>query len=755
MRYLHIKLLRDLRQNWQQFFSVFLMSLLSVLIFVGLQGAWHGLEKSLESYLKQSELPVVWVQARQIDESKIKQVELLSSVEKVVSKKKGFANIVRLDKTDGRINLETITDNQLVTVTEGSPFSEGKQNSIWVDGNYAKKNHLQIGDSISISSRGKQIDLEIVGFVQATDKIYFTGSMEYIAPNPDNDAYGYIADNEIAKGILGLSSDNALEIYGSKVDLRGDLESILGSDLVSYQDQKSLTEISEATDRVGQIRNLSYLFSFIFILLAILAMFTTIQRLIDGQTKEIAVLKALGFSNQAISLHYILFGLVVSLLGSFAGFAISPLMSWFVLETQKSMFTLPNWQISYSSSSIVVGIVVIIICVLAAYLASRESARGLPAIFLRGKEKVAKSVFVERFSSIWQRISYPSRWAIRDASFNRIRVLMGIVGVAGSMMLLIAGIGMPVSMNHLVDKAYNEDFSYSKRLTVADYPTSKSKYGGQGVQISQAHFSPDDGYNRLLIIFDDGDMIQAKTESAESLKDDGLYVTRSFARLAGIKVGDFLTVTPYQDGHTYKFEVKGIVTSETNQGAYLHARVFEKAGGDFTPHTLLVGSEVDEDTIKQDKGVLSVIEKGSQEKNAYDFVASLMSVFLMIIGFALLLVIIVLYNLGSLNFVERMRDYATLQVLGFSNQYLQMVTLFETVLTTFIGWLVGIPLGVWFLKEYVATFSTIRIEYTAYVSMYVLAFATLLVWFTSLGTAYFISLRMRKIDMISALKGVD
>ena len=74
------------------------------------------------------------------------------------------------------------------------------------------------------------------------------------------DAYGYIADNEIAKGILGLSSDNALEIYGSKVDLRGDLESIFGGDLVSYQDQKSLTEISEATDRVGQIRNLSTYF---------------------------------------------------------------------------------------------------------------------------------------------------------------------------------------------------------------------------------------------------------------------------------------------------------------------------------------------------------------------------------------------------------------------------------------------------------------------------------------------------------------
>ena len=90
MRYLHIKLLRDLRQNWQQFFSVFLMSLLSVLIFVGLQGAWHGLEKSLESYLKQSELPVVWVQARQIDESKIKQLNNYLLLKKLSVKRKAL-----------------------------------------------------------------------------------------------------------------------------------------------------------------------------------------------------------------------------------------------------------------------------------------------------------------------------------------------------------------------------------------------------------------------------------------------------------------------------------------------------------------------------------------------------------------------------------------------------------------------------------------------------------------------------------------
>ncbi len=127
----------------------------------------------------------------------------------------------------------------------------------------------------------------------------------------------------------------------------------------------------------------------------------------------------------------------------------------------------------------------------------------------------------------------------------------------------------------------------------------------------------------------------------------------------------------------------------------------------------------------------------------------------MIIGFALLLVIVVLYNLVSLNFIERTRDYATLQVLGFSKQNLQNITMLENIMTTTIGWLLGIPMGIWFLKQYVATFTTIRIEYTAYINWQVLIIASLLVWFTSICTTFIISRRIRKIDMVEALKGVE
>lgn len=379
----------------------------------------------------------------------------------------------------------------------------------------------------------------------------------------------------------------------------------------------------------------------------------------------------------------------------------------------------------------------------------------MPAVFLRGKSKEVKHVSIERISFLWNKFSDETKWTVRDAFINRVRVLMGIIGVSGSMMLLIAGIGMPISMNHLVDKAYNEDFSYSKRLTVSDYELADKTYDGQWVQISQAHFSKDDGYNRLLIVISQGNFVNATTSKGEAIKEGGLYVTNGFAEAANIKVGDKMKVIPYHDGKEYTFEVKGIVTSESNQGAYIMSSTFEKAGGAFNPSTLLVGDNVSSRQLSNDSNIQSVIEKNSQEHNAYDFVNSLMSVFLMIIGFALLLVVVVLYNLGSLNFVERTRDYATLQVLGFSKRNLQNITMIENLITTSIGWIIGIPMGIWFLRQYVATFSTIRIEYTAYVSWQVLLLASLLVWLTSLLTTVVISRRIKKIDMVEALKGVE
>ena len=111
MKYLNLKLRRDIRRHWQQFFSVFLMSLLSVLIFVGLQGAWYGLEKSLDSFISKSSLPDVWIQADSINNKQIEELKKLSSVKKVVAKTNLVAKVDLKSDSEKYISLDSFDDS--------------------------------------------------------------------------------------------------------------------------------------------------------------------------------------------------------------------------------------------------------------------------------------------------------------------------------------------------------------------------------------------------------------------------------------------------------------------------------------------------------------------------------------------------------------------------------------------------------------------------------------------------------------------
>lgn len=755
MKYLNLKLRRDIFKNWTQFFSVFLMAFLSVLIFVGLQGAWHGLEVSLDNYIDDSKLPTAWVQSTGFTSKDIEKIESISGVDKVAEKTRIKAS-VSTSKSEKYVILDTLDNTDInVHIVSGKKLSSTTSKGIWINKEYAEKNDIHVGDKIPMNYGKSETSLKVLGIIQSADRIYFTGSFEFIAPNYKDYGYGLISEGTLKQEFKYRGFPNTLELYGSTKDNREKIEDIVGQRFISYADHHTLVDVSDALDRVGQIRNLSFLFSFIFILLAILAMYTTIRRLIETQTKEIAVLKALGFSNRQMGMHYASFGLLIGGCGSLLGIIVSPIMSTFVLWTQKSMFSIPKWQIAYSWSSLIVIGIVITICILSAFLASREAIAGLPALFLRGTEKRGRTMFLEKLKSFWQRLRFENRWAIRDAAINRVRLIMGVIGVAGSMMLLIAGLGMPESMNHLVDKAYTQDFSYDKRIDTLNYNAIKDKYEGQWLQLSQARYTPDDGHNRLLIVLEEGDFVHMKTEDGKSIKPGGIYVTKGFAERASLKKGQNLKVKPALDKNEYTFKIDGIITSETNQGAYIMKETFEEAGGKFVPRTLLTDDKVSLKEVKKDPNVTSVIQKTNQETNAYDFVNSLMSVFLMIIGFAVLLVVVVLYNLGSLNFVERTRDYATLRVLGFHKKELRNITMIENITTTFIGWLLGIPLGIWFLGEYVKTFSTLHIEYTSYISIHMLVIASIIAWVCSLSTTFFISRRIQKLDMVEALKGIE
>jgi putative ABC transport system permease protein len=628
-----------------------------------------------------------------------------------------------------------------------------------LDTKYALQHDVAVGDSIEVTFYEKSATLKVAGIILAPDRIHFTGLQEFLSPDPSLFGYGIISDSVLTE--LGYQgSPNLLEIVGSGSSVRDASPLILGDRYISYFDRDTLPEVSTAINRVGQIRNLSIMFSLLFILLSMLAMYTTIKRLIETQSLDISTLKALGFSNRAIGLYYASFGILIGGVGAILGAAVAPGMSLFVLESQKPAFSLPEWSINYTLATPGIIILIIFICILAAFMASSKARHSIPAAFMQNNSGASHRTLLERVTWIWKRFKFGSRWAWRDATANPARVVMGIISVCGSMMALMAGFGAPDSINSLVTDTFTKEFSYSARVKIN--PTSpeqrlllQEEYGGQWLQSVPTRITPDDGYDRVLTIIGDGNYVNLVTLDGSDIQDGGVYVTEGAAGRLSIVVGQSITITAPLDTKKYEFEVKGIVASSVPQGVYITENTWIDAEGRFVPLDMLVGSDVSVESLKNDKRISQVIAIDDQKENINTFIGDLTGIFMLIRGFAIILAVVVLYNLSALSFTERLRSYTTLRVLGYHRKEIRRLAMRENITTTLVGWLIGIPCGFWFLSTYVGTFSTYSLVYYPNITILSIIIASVIAILCSLTTTFLIGRRIQKIDMVEATKGIE
>jgi len=762
MNFLNRKLKRDILRNWTQFFSVFLMALLSIIAYIGLEGVWYGLEANVNTFTTEHHLADSWLQVTGFTEADIVAINDISGVE-AISLKTSIQVAASIADMDTYILLETPGNENI-----GAPFIvQGVDISadligIWINLEYAEEHQLVLGDIINVNYLGLDAELEVLGMIQSPARMSFVppGS---VRPDPQTLGYGIISEHTLEAVLQHNELPNLIEISGADNQVRDAAPELFGERFISYFNQDTLYAVASAIDRANTLRNVSFLFSSIFIVLAILAMYTTIKRLVETQTKDIATLKALGYSNKVIGLHYASYGLWIGGVGAILGAVCAPLLSLFILETQAEMYSVPNLGIAYTWTSIIMILMIIGACALSAFLASRKARIGLPALFLRGDSiKSGKKVFLEKINFLWKKLAFGSRWTFRDGMANPIRILMGIVGVSGSMVLLLTGFGMSDSLDALVENSFGIDMTYTAHIRVNPFNTPiennelRDQLDGQWIQTLQANIISADMENRVLTVFDEGEFIQLKTLEGEYMQQDGIYIAEGFARAAGLRVGDTLRIRVSLARNEFEFEIVGIVTPSTPQGIHITAETWKNAGGNFWPQELLIGKNVVENELLNDARVEQITLMENQRANAVDFVESLGGVVRLIIVMGIMLVIVILYNLGALNFTERTRDYATLRVLGFHRKEIRTLTMVENMITTLIGWLLGIPLGNWFLEQYIDEFSLDNhIIFYPHISVISVIIASAIAIGFSLTTTFLLGQRIKKLDMVEAIKGVE
>jgi len=564
------------------------------------------------------------------------------------------------------------------------------------------------------------------------------------------------------------------------------------------QRQKELDELAEPTYHVynrqtmpgGQgylmysnasasIRSVGNIFPVVLFMVAAMVTFTTMTRFVDEERTNAGIFKALGYKNQDIVAKFVLYGFLAGTVGTVLGTLLGHYLLAGVISDviTAGMVVGKSQEYFYWSYSLLALALSWVSSVLPAYLVARRELHDEAAQLLLPKPPVKGSkILLERLSFIWSRLSFTHKVTARNIFRYKQRMLMTIFGVAGSVALLFAGLGIQSSVGGVVDRQFEQIQQYQMIVAEKSSATEQEKEDLESaLQADSIHayqkiysksiekdFKGKAGLQTITIMVTSREnfkpFIALEENSQEVEITDGAVVSQKLAQLAGVTVGDKLEL----DGK----EIRVAAISENYVGhfVYLNRATYEQVYGTSPQdNTYLVklkeptpSNTEKEAAAFMKKTAVSGVVQNATAIHLFESVAnSLNKTMAILILVSVLLAIVILYNLTNINVAERIRELSTIKVLGFHNKEVTLYIYRETIILSVIGMAVGLLGGFFlhrFLIEKVAP-SIISLNPQVSSSVYLFPLTAVTLILTLLG--FFVNYRLRRVDMLEALKSVD
>ena len=527
------------------------------------------------------------------------------------------------------------------------------------------------------------------------------------------------------------------------------------------------------------IRAVGNIFPVVLYAVAAMVTFTTMTRFVDEERTNAGIFKALGYHSKDIIAKFVIYGLVAGTLGTLLGilighYILAPTISHIITER---MIVGESQQYFYWTYSCLALGLSLIASVLPAYLVSRRELHEEAAQLLLPKPPVKGSkILLERITFIWSHLSFTQKVTARNIFRYKQRMLMTIFGVAGSVALLFAGLGIQSSVLGVADRQFKDLQQYQMILSVnsraSDSDKAKleeklqsdevenyrlisskqveEKYAGKaGVQTVTMMVTDQDDLAPFVVLEKNGEKLGLS---------NGVVLTEKLAQLAGVSLGDNFTI----DGKTFK--VGAITEHYVGHFVYMNQATYEKIYGQAPKmNTYLVQlkdkSEGNTERVAGEfmdlAAVSGLVQNASTIQLFESFANSLNHTMAILVLVSVLLAIVILYNLTNINVAERIRELSTIKVLGFHNKEVTLYIYRETILLSLIGMIVGLVSGFYlhqFLIQMIAP-GTFRFQPKVGWEVYLIPVLAVSVILTILGV--FVNHYLRKVDMLEALKSVE
>ena len=535
------------------------------------------------------------------------------------------------------------------------------------------------------------------------------------------------------------------------------------------------------------VANIGKVFPIVFFIVATLISLTSMTRMVEEQRTQIGTLKALGYHKIQIAAKYIIYASLACVLGGIlgmsVGFVLIPKVIWMMYEM---MYQIRDIVLSFDWYNGGMGLILMSLCMIGAtiYAAWKELV-NTPATLMRPKApKMGRRVLLERLTFIWKRLSFSQKVTIRNIFRYKKRVLMTIIGILGCTSLILAGFGLKDSISQIMPNQFEKVFSYDMQISL-----KSGLDQSQQEQIKQYIHSKEEVQKSIETYMSSGtvkngdleedvqiivpkekneikDMIHLVDITSRQqidLPEDGVCLTDKAAQLLGVQEGDVITLVD-ADEEEKQVKISYIVENYVSHYIYLSKQAYEDLyQKDYETNVMLIQnkelSTEQEDNLATDligqNEVATVSRISTMVKSMDDTLKSLNYVVLILIISAGLLAFVVLYNLSNVNISERIRELATIKVLGFYDKEVYSYVTRETVLLTLIGIALGL-IGGYFLSYFIidtCEINMLRFNKVVEPMSYVYA-ALITIAFTVIVNivTYF---ALKKIDMIESLKSVE
>lgn len=534
----------------------------------------------------------------------------------------------------------------------------------------------------------------------------------------------------------------------------------------------------------GVVKGIANVFPVFFFLVAALICMTTMNRMVEEQRTQIGVLKALGFSEGKIMGKYLFYSGSAAISGTLIGYVLG--IHFFPLVIITAYGIVYKMGGIYYVSDLPLALVSLTVAVLCSvgttWLSCHKELKEVAADLMRPKApKAGKRVFLEHVPFIWKRLKFLQKVSVRNIVRYKKRFFMMVIGISGCTALLVMGFGVRDSVVAVADQQYEEIQLYDIGVTLKDGKMpgeadlksldsvlEKENAAGMYAMEKTIDLVTDKGTKSIHMVAVEnpdevGDFISLHTKKQEPIaypKEGEAVLSKKVAETYAVKKGDTILLRD-SDNNEMHLKVTGICENHIYNYVYIAPESYEKQIGDVAFKNVYVRlpdasdiHEVSAALMKAD-GVTAVTVNSDMLSRISQMMSCMNYIVIIIIICAGALAFIVLYNLNNINITERVREIATIKVLGFYPKETASYVFRENMVLTAIGCGLGLILGKWFHRFVMGEIQIDMVSFNVQINAVSYLFSVLL----TMGFAWIVNCMMtgklERINMAESLKSID